>query len=62
MNEITGRLSDVIVSLNQQIQKVQDNDTVEFDLENRLNVLETAVDDLTTDIDDTLEFAEETST
>ena len=61
MNETISRINEVIVELNTALTKISDNDTVEFDVENRLNVLEVAADDLNTDVDSTIELLEQTS-
>lgn len=61
MNEVIARINDAIVELNNIMIKISNNDTVEFDADIRLNVLEVAVDDLGTVVDDAIEFTEETS-
>ena len=61
MNEVIARINDAIVELNSIVNKISNNDTVEFDAEVRLNVLDVAVDDLGTVVDDAIEFTEETS-
>ena len=61
MNADIARINDAIVELNSCINKIADNDTVEFNLETRLNVLDVAVDDLKSDVEDAIEFTEDTS-
>jgi len=60
-NEAVARINDAIVELNSCISLITANDTVEFDVEKRLDVLDVAVDDLKSDVDSTVEFTEDTS-
>lgn len=61
MSETTARLSEVIVTLNGIIAKVSDNDTLEFDTEEHLVALENRADTLDNVVDETISFAEDTS-
>ena len=61
MRDVVARIADCVVELNAIAQKVSENDTVEFDVDNRLNVLEVATDDLGTDVEDTIELVADTS-
>ena len=60
MNEVLARITEAIVALNAIASTVSDNDGVEFDVDKRLSVLETAIDDLNSDIEDAVEFSAET--
>jgi len=61
MNTVVARIADIVVELNAAAQTVSTNDTVEFDVDKRLSVLEVGVDDLTTEIEDAVEFNTDTS-
>ena len=61
MNTVVARIADIVVELNAAAQTVSNNDTVEFDVDKRLSVLEVGVDDLTTEIEDAVEFNTDTS-
>ena len=61
MKDIIARLADVAADLNGVMNQVSDNDEVEFDIDKRLDVLEVVVDDLSTDVNNIVEFANETS-
>jgi len=62
MRDVVARIADAVVELNATAQKVSDNDTVEFDVDQRLSVLEVAVDDLQNDVEETVELVGDTST
>ena len=61
MRDIVARIADIVVDLNAAAVTVSDNDTVEFDVDKRLDVLEVVVDDLNSTIEDSLDFAKDTS-
>ena len=61
MSNIKTRLVNAIVELNSIIDVIDNNDDVDFDIEKRVSVLEVSVDDLTTDVESTVEFVEDTS-
>lgn len=61
MKDIIARLADVIADLNGVTNQVSDNDEIEYGIDKRLDVLETVVDDLSTDVNNTIEFSDETS-
>lgn len=62
MSETTARISEIVVTLNSIMAKIDDNDTVEFDIDHRLSVLEAQADTLSNEVEEALEFSEETST
>lgn len=61
MSTPVARITDVLVDLNQAVNVLTDNDTLEFNIDKRLDVLETVVDDLVTQIEITTEFSKDTS-
>lgn len=61
MNDVVARIADAVVELNRISQVVSDNPETEFDLDMRLNVLDVAVDDLGTSVEDTVELLEDTT-
>jgi hypothetical protein len=61
MSQTTARITEVVVTLNQCIHKLSDNDTVEFDIEEPLNRLEGTADTLLNEIEESIEFNQETS-
>jgi hypothetical protein len=60
MSENIGRLAEVIADLNSITTKISDNDGLEFDIDERLSGIETAVENLTNEVEETIAFAEET--
>jgi peptidoglycan hydrolase CwlO-like protein len=61
MSETTSRLSEVIVTLNRVIARVSDNDTTEFDIEERLSKIENQVETLDNEVEETIAFTEDMS-
>lgn len=57
MKVVIGRIADIITTLNSIATKVGEHDTVEYEVDNRLNILETAADDLNTEVNMTTEAA-----
>ncbi len=62
MKVTIGRLADIITSLNVTTNLVSDNDTVEFDVDDKLQAVETAVgelqDEVMTTVDDNKDMSE----
>ena len=61
MRDTIARITDCIADLNGVINDISDNDTLEFDLDNRLRVLETGIDDLSSDVNSTVEDSSDMS-
>lgn len=61
MRDVIARIADIVAELNSVMNELSDNDETEFTVDKRLQVLETATDDLSTDVSQTIEFANETS-
>ncbi len=61
MRDTIARIADCVADLNSVMNTVSDNETVEFDVDKRLSVLETATDDLTTDVEDAVADAKDLS-
>lgn len=60
MSENIGRLAEVISDLNGITTKISDNDGLEFDIDQRLSNIETQVENLVNEVEETIAFAEET--
>ena len=61
MSETIGRIAEVIADLNSLTTKISDNDGVEFDVDERLSNIETQVETLVNEVEETISFAEETA-
>ena len=61
MTITTARIAEVIVTLNQITRQLDDNDTVEFDIDDRLTIIENQVDTLSNEVEEAVAFSEETS-
>jgi len=61
MRDVVARIADCVVELNSIASTVSENDTVEFDVDKRLDVLEVATDDLSTDVENTIDLVKDTS-
>ena len=61
MKETIARLTDLIADLNGIVNTVSDNDEVEFDVGDRLASIETHVETLSNEVEETVSFAAETS-
>ena len=60
MSETIGRLAEVIADLNSITTKISDNDGLEFNIDTVLSSVETQVENLTNEVEETIAFAEET--
>ncbi len=60
MSETIGRIAEVISDLNILTSKISDNDGLEFDIDTRLTAIETQVDNLSNEVEETIAFAQET--
>lgn len=61
MRDTIARLADIVADLNGTMNQISDNEELEFSVDKRLQVLETATDDLSTDVNSVVEFAAETA-
>lgn len=61
MSETIGRITEVIADLNKAVADIGDNDGLEFNLDDRLEAIETQVETLSNEIEETISFAKETS-
>ena len=61
MSQHVAMLTETIANLNGILNKISDNDTLEFDIDYRLGALDTVVDTLANEVEETIEFAEATS-
>lgn len=61
MSITTARIAEVIVTLNQVSNQLSDNDTVEFDFDDRLSAIENQVDTLANEVEEAVAFNTETS-
>ena len=61
MRDTIARIADIVADLNGTMNQISDNEELEFAVDKRLQVLETATDDLSTDVNNTVEFAAETA-
>ena len=60
MSETIGRLAEVISDLNMLTTKISDNDGIEFNIDERLSTIETQVETLVNEVEETISFAEDT--
>ena len=61
MRDTIARIADIVADLNGTMNQIGDNEELEFDVDKRLQVLETATDDLSTEVNNVVEFASETA-
>lgn len=61
MRDTIARIADIVADLNGTMNQISDNEELEFSVDKRLQVLETATDDLSTEVNTTVEFAAETA-
>ena len=61
MRDTIARIADIVADLNGTMNQISDNEELEFDVDKRLQVLETATDDLSTEVNNVVEFASETA-
>ena len=61
MRDTIARIADIVADLNGTMNQISDNEELEFDVDRRLQVLETATDDLSTEVNNVVEFASETA-
>ena len=61
MRDTIARIADIVADLNGTMNQISDNEELEFDVGKRLQVLETATDDLSTEVNNVVEFASETA-
>ena len=61
MSNTIARITDIVADLNGVLNAISDNETLEFDVELRLDGIETGVDTLANEVEETIEFAKETS-
>ena len=62
MKDTLARITEIIADLNGIINSVSDNDTLEFDTDIQLSKIEVNVETLSNEVEETIEFARETST
>ena len=61
MRDTIARIADIVADLNGTMNQISDNEELEFNVDHRLQVLETATNDLGTEVNDVVEFASETA-
>ncbi|KKM64997.1 hypothetical protein LCGC14_1495700 [marine sediment metagenome] len=61
MRDTIARIADIVADLNGTMNQISDNEELEFSVDKRLQVLETATDDLSTEVNNVVEFASETA-
>lgn len=61
MSNTVARIADIIADLNGVTNTVSENETVEFDTDDRLTKIETHVEALSNEVEETETFAKETS-
>jgi len=61
MSNTVARITDLIADLNGIVNAVSENETVEFDTDDRLSKIETHVEALSNEVEETVSFADETS-
>ncbi len=61
MKELISRLTDIIADLNGVVNAISDNEEVEFDIDEKISAIETQVEVLSNEVEETVSFAAETS-
>ena len=61
MRDTVARITDIVADLNGVLNSISDNETLEFDVDTRLSGIETQVETLANEVEETIEFAKETS-
>ncbi|MCZ6775838.1 MAG: hypothetical protein O7D34_05220 [Ignavibacteria bacterium] len=61
MSNTIARITDIVADLNGVLNDISDNETIEFDVDDRLTTIEATVETLSNEVEETIEFSRETS-